>query len=682
MDKQVNEILKMYNKLNKNIEIALNEGKLKEAELLISDYKIFSKDKDIYTQKAILYFQKQENNKAIKILEEGLKKHPFSYDINFNLGFIYSEIGQRSEGFKYYLYAAKYAISAEQQKNAIQMAQGIVDRASKRGDPNFKNFEQKVDEYQQVLQEVDGRIYPLDYNRKSMIRKVQKAENHQQYLVNMYKSYSVPDVDLTSRMFFKSELIKGTEVKNKTTLQLEFPSVIPVSLIHPNTRIEFLMEEDKFVFNKGDLSHNKFHYINIDKPGKLIIKADNNIFVGNPIERTEPAAEKKVVLKIFVDGLSMKFLEQEGLEKLMPNTYRFFKNGFISTNCYGTSEWTLPCKASVHTGNYATKHKLLHPNFNYPFEKYNKLMAEYFKEAGYLTANISSNWRITPTFGYYKGFDRIIYQNFLGGMDCKDIVMETIEHLESFKFKNNFLAISMTDLHNVPDEIENHLMAEVNTDISYRVNTNNKGITSVQTKYDEHKIYKYGLEIKRVDTFLGTLYDYLTKNYSEDEVVVLLHSDHGQSFLENKNSILHDSRIKIPMMIKGTGVPEGSSDEIIEMIDILPVLLKTNRLDIPENIDGKLPKIFGGENERDYSIVQVIHPGQPYRAIIKDKEHNFHFETKEIVKNDLTIYIEDYQSSLIDQLTGKDVTNVSKDIKEKYESIIFNHIKEFIRWDK
>nr|WP_253944692.1 sulfatase-like hydrolase/transferase [Paenibacillus sp. NEAU-GSW1] len=390
----------------------------------------------------------------------------------------------------------------------------------------------------------------------------------------------------------------------------------------------------------------------------------------------------KLVFKIFIDGLSYKFLEQKGLENVMPNAYAFFKEGFISKNSYATSEWTLPSKASINTGKYPTNHKLLHPNFTYNFEKYNKLMAEYFKEAGYFTTKICTNWRTTPTFGYYKGFDRILYQNFIGGMDCKEVIMEAIEHLEAFSGKNQFLSISLMDLHNVPDEIENNLYAQVNTDIFYRLNTQNKGETSVLTKYDENKIIKYYEEIKRVDIFLGVLFDYINKKYNSEEFLVVLHSDHGQTFLEKENSISHESRRKIPIMIKGKGIPSLMSDETIESIDILPIMLHQCGIKIPDNIDGKLPKCFGGESERQFAFTQIIHPNQTYKVAISDDQHNFQFETEKKVGNDLTVCFENYTMMLLDKHTNRDEKDVYVEKLKFYEKVVFEHIKEFIRWNK
>ena len=71
----------------------------------------------------------------------------------------------------------------------------------------------------------------------------------------------------------------------------------------------------------------------------------------------------------------------------------------------------------------------------------------------------------------------------------------------------------------------------------------------------ENKVFKYLQEIKRVDNILSILYDYILKNYSEDEFVLTLHSDHGQSFLEDEFNLLSDNRLKVPFMMRGKNVP-------------------------------------------------------------------------------------------------------------------------------
>lgn len=170
---------------------------------------------------------------------------------------------------------------------------------------------------------------------------------------------------------------------------------------------------------------------------------------------------------------------------------------------------------------------MLHPNHAHTIPEKYKMLAEYFHDSGYYCGNISGSWRSTSTLGYYRGYDRMIYQNFLGGFDGKEVIMETIEQITSFQSNNNFVTLSLSDLHNVPDQIETHLYSQVHTDIANRINKNKKGITSVQTKYDERKISKYTQEVRRVDNLLAVLYDFISKEYNSDEIVVILHSVTG-----------------------------------------------------------------------------------------------------------------------------------------------------------
>ena len=68
---------------------------------------------------------------------------------------------------------------------------------------------------------------------------------------------------------------------------------------------------------------------------------------------------KPLILNIFVDGLSQTVLENH-MEMLMPNTYRFFREGMICTNAHTAGDWTFPSIASIVTGQTMANHKMLH----------------------------------------------------------------------------------------------------------------------------------------------------------------------------------------------------------------------------------------------------------------------------------------------------------------------------------
>lgn len=126
---------------------------------------------------------------------------------------------------------------------------------------------------------------------------------------------------------------------------------------------------EKYVFSKESLPINQFHYIRIPEKGTIEITAEDEIFVGEPIKIESEEDSVKLVMKIFVDGLSYHFLEELGLEKAMPNTYEFFKKGFISANCNSTNEWTLPSVAGINTGMMQVTTKCYIPTMHILYPK-------------------------------------------------------------------------------------------------------------------------------------------------------------------------------------------------------------------------------------------------------------------------------------------------------------------------
>jgi len=668
-----------YASLTKEIEdkIAINEIEL--AGNLVDEYSRVINNSTKYCYKAILKFQNGDVKSAIGELKEGAREHPFSFNIHYNLGFMYNAIQETEKALENFFYAMKYGLKDDDKQGALKEIQNILNDDNKSSEKPIITQSQ-VDELKKVLNQYDARVYPVDKNGSSLIRKPQNVGSSDEYMVNMYKTLSIADVDLNSRMFFKSELVKGETCRSKKKYKTKGPVVIPISKIDHSPSIKIKVNGEKYKFTKEMLKINQYHYIRITEPGDIEISADSEIFIGDFIELEPEKKPVKLFLKIFVDGLSYNFLEDNGLKELMPNTYGFFNKGFISRNCYTTSEWTLPSKASINTGMYSTNHKMLQPNHSFTFYDSQKLLAEYFQEQGYYCTNICTNWRTTPALGYYRGYNRMIYQNFLGGMDSKEVIMEAIEHLQSFDSLNNFMTLSLMDLHNVPDEIESHLYSQAHTEITDRINKNKKGSTSVQTEYDESKIAKYYQEIKRVDGILGILYDFILKNFTEDEFVITLHSDHGQSFLENDFNLLSDNRLKVPFMMRGKNVPIIKSEELIETVDMLPSILNACELNIPTDIDGRVPKVIAGKLERDYTFTQIIHPNQPYKALINEKGLSYYFETKHPVLEDLSICLEDFKSYIIDKTSGMDITNQHDEKISLYDEVVFNKIKNMLRW--
>ena len=74
---------------------------------------------------------------------------------------------------------------------------------------------------------------------------------------------------------------------------------------------------------------------------------------------------------------------------------------------------------------------------------------------------------------------------------------------------------------------------------------------SVNLEYDDYLKDRYIFNCKLLDLKLINLYNYIDKNYQNDEILASLVTDHGQSFLDNENHVLRNNRMKNSLDDKG-----------------------------------------------------------------------------------------------------------------------------------
>lgn len=664
-------------RLNAEIQQLFSQEDSAVLKQAIDRYGSLNKDAAWYSFLTNYYFMQADYANARETVQKGLDCYPFHFDLNFNLGIIQETLGELDRALFAYLYALKYANDDNR-----ELAENYVNRLIALLENVYGDRPGELapvsNQAQLILSELDQRYFPLDPNEISLIRKPIESGTPEAYMTNMYRTSLVGNVNSKDRYFHKTETLKGEVKAGGQTIELERPTLIPVSSLGEGTEVRCDLNGKTYSLGAKELPYNRFHYLRFNEPGTLNIQSTLPVFVGRPIPLQDPPLKKRLVLNLFIDGISYDFLQKNKLEQVMPRTAAYFENSWKADHCYATSEWTFPSVATMFTGKYTTNHGVFQPSFKLKFGRDNKMMSQYFKEAGYFTANIGGDWRVTPAYGYHKGTDRTIYQTASANFDSRDILTEAIEHLEAFKHKNNFLWISLSDTHSVPDEVDMNLLLQSRIDISERVDQNRKGQTSVLSTYDPNKSHKYILEMQRVDLFLQTLYTYLDQNYEDEEVVVVLTSDHGQSFLEDQKFLLHESRRRVPLFVKGLENAGTQTQELIELTDLLPIILHASGLPVPADLDGRLPACLGGDEERPYAYTEAIHPNQTYKAVVSDHEFIFQFENKKPISNDGLIDLREYSTALIRKATGENETGKYPEKEKRYEEAVWNHIKSWL----
>lgn len=429
------------------------------------------------------------------------------------------------------------------------------------------------------------------------------------------------------------------------------------------------------ICNYDNCQQQSFSYLHVQAPTE--IETNHSMVVGKPISLHQIETNKKLVLTLFLDSFNAKILEKYPLCDVMPNTYNFFKKGIICTNAYAGSEFTYPSVASYWTGMRPNHHKNLNDQVAFPIKRKFCLLSEYFQNAGYFTAKIGGNYSVNPDYGYLRGIDRFVYQQWIQGFNVHQVVSELIEHMETYKKTNQFIWCDIPDLHDVAGYWPRSM--SVQSQVSYMTNEiDNLGGSSLHQTFSPHRQEVYVKEMQHIDTYLAMLYHYIETHYKKEDVVIALLSDHGNGFnVRTEEPFLSEERMKVPLMFYCDYEKKGICDDIIESIDYIDILCRLCGIEKKtDSTDGSLPRFFGGEKEKQYALAQSIYQGAPYYAGIYCKDHNFYLQTKYSTTWDCRIDFSEVIYKLTDK-NGNEIEDANGKLSEKYWTLIKKEIEEF-----
>lgn len=658
-----------HKEYKKQIECLINEGKLEETKSLLREYKnIQPNDFDNYIFEALIYYLEERFDEAIQILKSIYHKYEFNTELNYNLGLILFNKGEFDEAF-YYLLRGICFDESDKKSEIVDFIKESV----------FSGLEDK-DIVDKVKNSMSLRGFPKKGDGEIFCGEKVFSYDGKNYYSGIYDYYYPERTGIFLENLKNESLLKTENIPAEKARRISFEctkkTVIPLMVKNRKQKVNLVLNDKEYVLK--NLLENRFYYYTFNEGDKVKISSENNFILGKKIILEKDDKKPSLILNIFVDGLSQKFLEENGLEDVAPNIYKFFKKGTICTNAYVTGDWTYVNLASFFSGKYITNHRIYHPRYESEGLYNQKLYSEVFNENGYFSAKIDGDWRSNPIEGYLKGIDRYVYQPSLVGMHADDVIIETIEHLEAFKDKNNFVWICLPDLHDIADEFEMRLSTQIENTIESRC-FDKTVESSVKKKKDYTKNLRYRTQLKRLDTYIQILFDYIKNNYDENDYLVSLFADHGQGYLVKSDEFLDEERIKVPMMFRGRNIKNGICNDMIEGLDLFPIIFNALEIkDYPAN-DTVLPEYFGGSKSREYIYCESIFPKQKYCVAIIDNEDKYFFTTNNVTSQDGRINISDgYGVKVVNKKSNEDVTSERNQKIEEYTKIVFEHIKEYI----
>lgn len=673
------------NILKEKIICDITEGITEDLSERINEYeKEYPYDIDMCLIKGYLDYINKDYNEALKKLLFSIKHMPYDVDSHFVAGCVYlkkndfynSMIQLLYSRYLYGYYEEEYLFFTPQECNdKIEECGVLIDKESTKSE-NAVEIRKKLKYIQYQINNCCNLFQDVIRREKGVIGEHFYTDIDDIKYCGYYNTmdwFAYRNIKEKNLRILKGEMLRidyeGDTYKYKT----EVPAVIPILSHNSDNKIKFTCENGLEV-NAAQVYTEHFNYYRVDCDTE--IESSNPMVVGKPIKLVRDKNKKKLAISFFVDGLSQEVLEQEGMENIMPNTYRFFSKGMICKNCFSTSDWTYPSLAGIITGYKVPGHMMIHPNVNLRIPD-TKNMYELFHDAGYFTADISGDWRSSETLGYLRGIDRYIAQHQNSGMHTEQAICNLIENIEAFKETNQYIWVNTGDLHDIADEFDLDTYVQVNTPVSERFEIQHSA-TSVKQKYSKEKRAAYLREAYIIDVKLQMLYDYLEKNYNDDEYVICIFGDHGQTyFAKPEEQHLTRTHSNVAFMTRGGGV-SGVSEEYFSSECMPAVMCKLAGIDACLSyMDGVLPKTYGGDKESEFALTETIHPGDPYMCAIHSKENTFYLTTDNVVTGYGRLEAGEYKTWLYD----KDNNLIKNpELEKEYIDYIKEHIKYILSY--
>ncbi len=300
-------------------------------------------------------------------------------------------------------------------------------------------------------------------------------------------------------------------------------------------------------------------------------------------ETTPAAQEGPSVLIITLDTTRADRLGPYGYIGAITPTYdRFAADGTVFNRAYSTCPLTIPSHSTIFTGKSPPSHGV-RDNGDFILGEDQVTLAERFQDAGYHTAAFTSAFPTQARWGFAQGFD--LYHDPLNDLPTQldwrderragDVVDDALTLLPEME-GSKFVWLHLFDAHwpyDPPSPWDVRLTGR-----------------------------PYDGEIAYASQQVGRFLEWWDAEHPDS--IVIITADHGEGLGDGGEQthgfLLHDGTMHVPLLMRGTGVPEGAViDDAVGHVDIAPTILRLTGLELDDELQGH--DLFDGGSELLYS---------------------------------------------------------------------------------
>lgn len=298
------------------------------------------------------------------------------------------------------------------------------------------------------------------------------------------------------------------------------------------------------------------------------------VFLEEPVVYTPKKDPTRVVL-VFVDTLRADALGVYGASpEDSPNIDAWAEDALVFENARTVAPWTLPSARSALSGRQPER-----------WDARDNLPARLARE-GFLTRGSVANAFLDTPFGMGSAWSRYTY-GFVAPATTQ--IDRALQALEAWPDRDLLLMVHFMEPHLPYREPEPYLSKWAPPQpeaLDGRMNrTGIQGLSSSdQAEVEPYLRARYRQNVSYLDAELKRLLAFF-----DDDDLVVFYSDHGEEFWEHgefeHGHSLHEEVLRIPLIVKGRGVPSQRRSNPVTLMDIVPTVLDVLGLEA-EGLDG------------------------------------------------------------------------------------------------
>jgi arylsulfatase A-like enzyme len=307
------------------------------------------------------------------------------------------------------------------------------------------------------------------------------------------------------------------------------------------------------------------------------------------------------VLLITIDTLRADHMGLYGYARpTTPRIDAWFREGRLFERAYSTEANTSPSIASVLTGLLPQEHgvRLLHQLL----PERNRLLPDLLPARFQTAAVVSNSVLADEAMGMGRRFDH--YDDFVDESEPYRRVFErsaektteaAIRWLQEERVPGQpvFLWVHYIDPHGPyhppptwPRSFTHATPLPIDVTRLYAYQRE-PGVTDGLAYVDA-----YDEEIAYLDASLGRLLDVWASTMEPSGSLAILTADHGESMMEHERWFTHgyhvyEEIVRVPLLMRGAGVPSGRSRMLASGIDVAPTILRFAGVPVPANLRGE-----------------------------------------------------------------------------------------------